>query len=209
MRLRRQRCIAPVWLVTWMILACNSGSSPTEPGQPRATPNATVLANLPQVLDLERAERQDSRLVRIGGGVGADGTLLPGSAWTYIFHRFNGQVETRFVWKVWSDGRITFRGPEPPLGRDSFEHLPDLIRLDSDELVQLALDHGGTAFVERFPDARVSMAFYVLAGIPTCEMQFRSLNRPPGSGFCEPQVWIDAASGDLLLKEGFECIDEE
>lgn len=208
MTLRRMTVPVAVGLLGLTVLGCKSDGSPTEPDQPRAISNSTVLANLPQIIELERAERQDSRLVRITGGAGPDGTLLAGSAWTYIFHRFDAQVETRFVWKVWSDGRITFRGPEPPLTRDSFEHLPDLIRLDSDELVQLALDHGGDRYMERFPDAHISMEFYVLAGIPTCEMQFRSLNRPPGTGFCEPEIWIDAASGDLLLKEGFDCVDE-
>lgn len=192
------------------LLACNSGrtpTSPSEPGFPQAVPDATVLVNLPLVLELERAERQDTLLVRmLGSAIELDGTPRPGSRWVYMFNRFVGQIEERYLWTVWWDGRITFRGPEQPLGRDSFDHLPDLVRLDSDALAQLALEHGGDRFLEEFPDGYIRMSFYVLAGIATCEMKFFN---PGGSNFCEPEVYIDAGTGDLLLTAGFECLDRE
>ena len=90
--------------------------SPTPTPYPPGAPDATAFANIAHVTNLERASGRATVLVAIGGALSLDGTVSPGSAWTYSFADPQSAAPVRLAqWAVFSDGHVVasmgFRWP--------------------------------------------------------------------------------------------------
>ena len=212
------RVLLVLVVLAGMISACD-WNSPTEPERPTPTPEirptptvtptqpvyppgvagATALENLAHVTGLETAAVQQGMLVRIAGYGELTGRIASGSGWAYSFVR-GGEIEG--VWTVWYDGRVQFFSYQPPIHAYETPGIEGSLFIDSPAAIQRAIEAGASAFTAIHPDAQVHVRYWRKFGRVVCEMQFYDrmhIDR------CEPQVIIDAATGELL-DTALECI---
>lgn len=173
--------------------------TPTPPVYPPGAPNGTAFENLQHVTQLEAASGQPGTLVHVEGICELDGRVTVGSGWAYNFFRTAPDLQA--TWFVWSDGRVQFYSFQPGLHGQTGSIEGSLV-VDSPAAIQRALETGASAFAAIHPDAIVRVRYWYSFGHVTCDMQFFDrayVDR------CEPQVIIDAATGEVLSK-ALECI---
>ena len=136
-------------LAVLILAACGgapSGPAPTP--SPSPTPlmgkaNATVLANVDVVRQVERATGRHTILVWVGtAGAGQSGTPLVDSSWHYTFAGSTTDGVVYHDWAVRETGVIEPRDVFPVPGLVISEIGPSL-RIDSDEAARLARSYGG------------------------------------------------------------------
>jgi hypothetical protein len=174
-------------------------ATPTPPVYPPGVPNATAFENLQHVMRLEAESPQPGGLMSVDGGCELNGRIIIGSGWQYSFLRGNNEVEA--IWVVWSDGRVQFYTYQPPI-HAQIPGIDNSLRVDSPAAIQRALEVGVSAFAAIHPDAIVRVHYWGNLVPVACDMQFFDRTHVDR---CEPQVIIDAATGELVYK-ALDCI---
>lgn len=172
-------------------------SASPAPSYPRGVANATAFENLELIRNLERSSGRSSDLVFIGSAAKLDGRISPGGGWRYQFAEGTIRVvewdvspagEVIFIPNAfWSGFRMEKKGIGPSL------------KLDSPAIIASALENGGQAYVNRFPDALAGILWAYFSGLVYVNVQFYT---PETKAPCElGPIVFDARTGDLLTRD--------
>lgn len=178
------------------------------PNYPLGTPNATAFENLPLIRSLETASGRQTILVSLGGsGLDQDGRLLSGDGWQYVFAERAGNVVNLYEWTLRSTGALELTGPYSPFNnRVDFTEIGPVLAVDSDEAVRLGRRYGAQPFVDKYPNAHVTMTCRFQGRLPTWEMKF--WDHSPTGTRCElGPIYVNAQTGDLLARE-LSCLNQ-
>ncbi len=193
--------------------ACRNTADPTPTSKPAipfpsGVPEATALANLALVRDLEaKATGRSMILVSISTyPVSMSGRILPGrSPWGYSFAEASTSSTRLDHWYVRADGRVGFLGTdEQPVVRLTYRELQPDAQLDSDRAAELALQYGGQRFVDKYPGSLLGMTCEWIYGRPTWHVTFRNFEL--AGNVCADEVYLDAGSGTLLSHLPAYCL---
>ncbi len=199
------RCIIIYILMIMLLLGCNR-AKPTLLERYYGIANARALDNVGLVRGLERLYRSDTLLIQIGGCAKLNGVLCDGSAWSYFFANYNGDIEINYIWDVWDDGRIELSRSGPPIKSSNMKELGPWLKVNSDEAIKIAIRNGADKYIKRHPNAEVQMVYVFKGYTPVIDMQFYD---PDMLGECEPQWWIRADTGEFLYTDAGKYCREE
>src|SRR5438477_4974146 len=203
-----------LWLVATVFATLGrAGCSPSQPTpspSPSPTPlmgkpNATVLANLDVVRQIEKGTGRSTIRVWVrAAGADAGGIVEPGNAWHYTFAERTVDGVVLHDWAVRDTGEIEPRDVFPVPGLDILEIGPSL-RIDSDEAARLARTYGGQAYFDRFSGAYLQMSGRYIGGKVVWDLLFQGAP-PIGGDICEIPMVIDATTGELLY-QSLACLN--
>jgi hypothetical protein len=184
--------------------SCTAGASapvaPTPISAPpaRGVPVATALENLDFVTRLAVAAYPTSRLVKIAGHTDLQGRLLdnPIDRWSYNFLDADGRY---YIWEIYNDGHVRDRGLQGEFRTGtltSSQDIAPLLRLDSDRVIEIGLEDGGAAFIERFPSASIQVVVALeFGGAAVWSIEFDDAP-------CPMTMRMHASSGEVLSTAG-------
>jgi hypothetical protein len=182
-----------------LVGGCEDGRSPTTPDRPIGRPNATALANLDLIRDLESRERESTVLVSVGAPSQLDGRVASGDGWAYSFLDTRPNLDEGWVWTVRSSGEISVVGPVPATQLFDRVDIAPLLAVDSDEAISLARGYGAQAYLAKHPQALVQVAYRRLAGEVVCQLHFLDIS--PSRDGCEIDIYIHATAGTLMARD--------
>lgn len=169
-------------------VGCGSATEPTTPDvttYPQLTADATASTNLKAVVDLERAAGRQGRLIAVSGLVNRRGHLASSGPWYYTFREPGDVAGAVHQWRVDVQGVVTYEH----LGMCGLNFSEDLtggVGLDSDRVIDLALQQGGQDFVTKYPGDDTFGLVYGMAQAqvffitPACSRPSLTLNRLTG-----------------------------
>lgn len=178
-------------LALWMAIltaGCGSTAGPTTPDvttYPQLTADTTASTNLKAVVELERAAGRQGRLVAVSGLVNRRGHLASSGPWYYTFREPDDVAGAVHQWRVDAQGVVTHEH-FGMCGLFFSEHLTGGVGLDSDRVIDLALQEGGQDFVTKYPgDDTFGLVYgmaqaYVFFITPACYRPSLTLNRLTG-----------------------------
>lgn len=172
--------------------ACQSSVGPDEPGEPlRGKPDATILENVEFFRVLAQLSRPGSILVAMGGISPLGGTTCPDGYWWYRFAE--PPYYRLYDWAIGCDGQFTSDHEWPDRRGIAMTEIGAVLKVDSQDVIRIAREHGGQAFLDRYPDARVSLLGKFIAGSPVWEIHLESRQTRCGFG-----AFIDGQTAELF-----------
>jgi hypothetical protein len=172
-----KRLVVLVMFVLTARPACQGSVGPNEPDEPpgeppRGKPDATILENIAFLRAQEVAARPNSILVALGGISPIGGTTCPDGYWWY---RFAEPPYYRLHdWAIGCDGRFSFWGEYPDTFRLDIAEIGNVLTVDSRDVIRIARENGGQAYLDRYPDARVELLGRFRGGRPAWEIHLES-----------------------------------
>jgi hypothetical protein len=189
-----------------LALGCSTPQSPSSadtkvPAVVQGIPNATALANLPEVLRLEHTRAAGTSLVILQGtSQSTSGRISEVSFWRYVFA--DPVTGKRVTWSANIAGQIEFRGDTFSEASDPVRDLAPHLVVDTDRVVQAALPLGGNRYLELYPDSQILVGVGFVGPVPSWTVMFERLV----SGHCTLRVSFHATTGELLGRST-GCID--
>ncbi len=151
------------------------------------------------VVQLERAIRDTTILVGIGGFTQLDGRIAAENSWTYSFIDARPNVDQAYAWIVTGTGQVSVEGPVQPVSRADVVDIAASLHIDSAEAVTLANEHGASAYVAMHPSAVVRVSYRRLGGEPICQLHY--LDNSADRDGCEIDIYLHATTGALMARD--------
>jgi hypothetical protein len=192
-----------ILLVFAVFAGCDKGrkspTSPPPPGRPTGISNATALANLSLVLQLEKQARSTTVLASVFAFAHLDGHVGADGGWDYTFIDVRPNLDQAYVWSVEGTGIVNVVGPVPPTAHLDLVDLAPSLVLDSDRATSLARGYGADAYIAKHPNAIVQITYRFLGGQPICHLHY--LDNSSGRDGCEIDIYLHASSGALMARD--------
>ena len=193
-------------LAVGIMAACSSQSSAPEKPQPKPAEFLTGRASFQQLYGAARGWARDAQPFRLESQATADSKGQDGKSavWRASFASPLGHHVKPFIWSGTDSQDAPERGVSPG-SEDSYNpgnastQVFDLafLKVDSDQALKVAQEHGGAKLLEKSPDTPV---FYVLDGAPTGQLIWHVYY---GSvhGDAKLKVDVDASTGNFIHAE--------